>query len=115
MLKILKILIIMAALFFGTTSARATKVKMELFDISKYDVTNVRYVLLQYASMCAATVKEIYAMKSGFEYRIIVYVRADEDSSTGFEGPIIEITKRNGVYWPAKVIYQLSIDKVHLC
>ena len=105
----------MAALFFGTTSARATKVKMELFDISKYDVTNVRYVLLQYASMCAATVKEIYAMKSGFEYRIIVYVRADEERSTGFEGPIIEIAERNGVYWPAEIIYQLSVDKVHLC
>ena len=115
MLKILKILIIMAVLFFGTTSARATKVKMELFDISKYDVTNVRYVLLQYASTCAAMVKEIHAIKKGFEYRILIYVRADNESSAGFEGPIIEITKRNGVYWPAKVIYQLSVDKVHLC
>ena len=105
----------MAALFFGTTSARATKVKMELFDISKYDVTNVRYVLLQYASTCAAMVKEIHAIKKGFEYRILIYVRADNESSAGFEGPIIEITKRNGVYWPAKVIYQLSVDKVHLC
>ena len=115
MLKILKILIIMAVLFFGTTSVRARNVKMDLFDISKYDVTNARYALLHYAVKCAAIVKELYATKNGIEYRIIIYVRTDKESSTGFEGPIIEIAERNGVYWPAEIIYQLSVDKVHLC
>tara|TARA_B100000315_G_scaffold156281_1_gene144822 strand:- start:959 stop:1135 length:177 start_codon:yes stop_codon:yes gene_type:complete len=57
-------------------------------------------------------VREVLAARKETEYRIIALVDSTESSSMGKEGPIIEIVKWNGSYWPGKVIYQLAIEQI---
>lgn len=77
------------------------------------DVISARYTLLKYLPSSAAMVREIFAEKNGETYRIVSLVDSTETSSVGKVGPIVEILKWNGPYWPAQVIYQLGYDQVY--
>lgn len=58
-------------------------------------------------------VKEIFAVRHEKQYRILSLVGSTETSSVGKGGPVFEIVKWNGPYWPSKVIYQLTADQVY--
>ena len=77
-------------------------------------VTGVRYTLFKYLRSDSVMVREVFAERKGTQYRILALVDSTETSTVGKEGPIIEIVKWNGPYWPGKVIYQLAIDQIYL-
>ena len=60
-----------------------------------------------------AMVREIFAVRNGQKYRILSLVFSTEVSSVGKDGPVIEILKWKGPYWPGEVIYQLAGDQIH--
>jgi len=78
------------------------------------EVISARYTLLHYLPSNAAMVLEIFAEKNGETYRIVSLVASTETNSVGKVGPIVEILKWNGDYWPAQIIYQLNNDQVYL-
>ncbi len=75
--------------------------------------TKVRYTLFRQIPWTPLMIREIIAERRGEKYRIISLVISTESSSVGNNGPIIEIVKLNGPYWPGKVIYQLTLDQIY--
>ncbi len=77
------------------------------------EVISARYTLLNYLPSTVAMVREIFAERNGETYRIVSLVDSTETNTVGKVGPIVEILKWNGPYWPAQVIYQLNYDQVY--
>ncbi len=77
-------------------------------------VVRVRYTLFKYIPRNSAMVREIFAERKGSQYRILSLVDSTETSTVGKQGPIIEIVKWNGPYWPGKIIYQLALDQIRV-
>ncbi len=73
----------------------------------------VRYVLFKHTPEVVSIVKEIFAVRHGKQYRILSLVASTETNSVGKGGPVFEIVKWNGPYWPGKVIYQLTTDRIY--
>jgi len=76
-------------------------------------VVETRYTLFWYIPTKVAMVREIFADRNGEQYRILSLVYSTETSSVGKDGPVFEIVKWNGPYWPGKVIYQLTPNQIH--
>ena len=79
-----------------------------------FKAVKVRYTLFSELSFSTMMVKEIFAERKGEMYRIIALVVSTKEKTVGKLGPIIEILKWNGPYWPGKIIYQLSRNKINL-
>lgn len=77
-------------------------------------VVRIRYTLFKYLTRDSAMVREVFAERNGDQYRILSLVDSTETSTVGKEGPIIEIVKWNGPYWPGKIIYQLALDQIRV-
>jgi|TARA_B100000959_G_scaffold269886_1_gene316120 hypothetical protein len=120
------VLLIAALTLFCPSSVVASEKPQRVFEVcgcrfpaevgafKNLEVISSRYTLLKYLPLNATMVSEIFAEKNGETYRIISLVDSTETNSVGKVGPIIEILKWNGSYWPAQVIYQLNYDQVYL-
>lgn len=77
-------------------------------------VVEARFTLFRHIPQNPIIVREILAERKGTNYRIITLVTSTKNSSVGRDGPVIEIVKLNGPYWPGKIIYQLSLAQINL-
>ncbi len=84
----------------------------EMISFEKPKVTNVRYVIFNHIKSMPMMVREIFAEDQRGEYRIISLVRSTEKKTVGKVGPVLEILKWNGPYWPGNVLYQLSFREI---
>lgn len=76
-------------------------------------VVSFRHTILKITSTDVSMVREIFGERNGQTYRFVSLVDSTETKTVGKIGPVIEILKWNGPYWPSEVIYQLPIDKVY--
>ncbi len=78
------------------------------------EAIKARYTLLTPDPESSSMVQEIFAKRKGKLYRILTLVASTETSSVGKNGPVIEIVKWNGPYWPGTIIYQLSPEQIKM-
>lgn len=74
----------------------------------------VRFTLLRSATVEPVMVREIFAERHGKQYRIISMVDSTETKTVGKVGPIVEVMKWNGPYWPGKILYQLTPEQIQI-
>lgn len=86
----------------------------EIGGYKNFKAINIRHTLFRHLPKNPVMVREIFAERKGKKYRIIALIASTKSKTVGKSGPIIEITKWNGPYWPSKVIYQLTLEQIYL-
>ena len=81
----------------------------EMISFEKSKVTSLRYVVFSHIKAMPMMVREIFSEDQRGKYRIISLMSSTEKKTLGKVGPVLEILKWNGPYWPGEVLYQLSL------
>lgn len=77
-----------------------------------FNVLKVRHTLLTSPAIDPVMILEISVERKGNEYRILAIVGSSKTKTAGKAGPVIEVLKSQGPYYPGKVIYQLPESKI---